>query len=415
MSARDVYRVIRRKIRKVKYAWLNQRAANGSEFAKIMIHRKGHHLCELGLISDAAESTFPLAGPSPQTRIPPDFGTEDLSPETSTHPAINAYLLKDAIASAQTSLIVAKDKLLVTQELLEQRGRVEIDSGTVGYYTKQFAIRYSHKRDQHENAILIGGNGAFNWYHFVMEVAPKAYLAGRLPEQFKGFPLIVPKVAQTAGPFADILEALLPGRCILNETSDSAYVRNLVVFDEVSCGPFNLYPGLWPKMSEYSQHEDILTAVIAHLQSAFLQPSLPASGSRRIFIVRPDIRRNYNQQELVEIAGRYDFEPIAPEQFSLREQAQMYADASHVVGASGAAWTNMIFAPRPFKALTWILPQYKQFCSYSMLAHLLGHQLHYLTAVPEKKVNSTADAFVASYRVSPLEFEAALERIVGES
>ena len=94
---------------------------------------------------------------------------------------------------------------------------------------------------------------------------------------------------------------------------------------------------------------------------------------------------------------------------------QMFADASHIVGASGAAWTNMIFAPESLKALTWIIPQYSQFCSYAMLAPLLGHHLRYLTAQPIQKIRTTHDAFSASYHVSPIEFEAALIQLIGET
>ena len=305
--------------------------------------------------------------------------------------------------------------LLVPKDLIDQRDTIEIDSGAIGFMNPRYAYRVDPAPDEQESAILIGGNGASNWYHFVLEIAPKAFMANFLPAKFDKFPLIVPIQAQTDGPFLQILQALLPNRRILSLRCDNVRVRNLVTFDEVSHGPFNLIQGSWPKLQNYSQHETVLKLVFQKLRAVLLPSFNPARKGRRIFIVRPDKYRKYNQMELLQIASKYNFEPVSPETHSLAEQAQIFAEASHVVGASGAAWTNMIFAQKPFKALTWIIPQYSQFCSYSMLAHLLGHQLHYLTAKPTERLLSTHDAFLASYHVSPVAFEAALIQLVGES
>lgn len=415
MGARERYRVIRRKTSKAKYNWFAELAVGGSGLARHLLERKGRRLCDINTISSSAVATFQLASSSPQTRIPPAFGIACPASDISTHSPINAYLLNDVITSAKTSLISANEKLLVPKEFINQREILVIEPGAVGYFNPRYAIRYIQTYHQYENAILIGGNGSSNWYHYLIEVAPKAFLASLLPEKFNDFPLIVPKPAQSAGPFSDILQSLLPGRPILNFSNDSIHVRNLIVFDEVSHGPFNLDSGLWPKTPDYSQHENVLWAVFEKMRTSLLPVGGQLTQTRRFFIVRPDTRRSYNQTELLKIAQKFSFEPISPETLSLREQALLFAEASHVVGASGAAWTNMVFAPLPFKALTWVIPQYHQFCSYSMLAHLLGHQLHYLVAEPNKKIRSTHDAFSASYCVSPIEFEAALTRLTEEN
>lgn len=415
MNPRDIYRIIRRKIRQAKYSWFADLAVSGSKFASYLLARKGLYLCDVRTISDAAEKTFPLLEASPQTRIPPAFSI-DLSPsETSIHPPINAYLLTDVIASGKTSVICSKGTLLVPSALKEQREILDIKPGVIGYFNPRYALRYSQTFDEHESAILIGGNGASNWYHYVLEVAPKAFLASLLPSHFKNFPILVPTQVKSAGPFLEILEALLPGRRILDSQHDSVRVQNLITFDEVSHGPFNLDKDLWPLTKNYSHHEDALRLVFEKLRATILPTSSPMPRTRRIFIIRPDTRRNYNQTELFKIAQKYGFESVSPENYSLAEQAQIFAEASHIVGASGAAWTNMIFASEPLKALTWILPQYSQFCSFSMLAHFLGHNLRYITAEPSKKIRSTHDAFSASYRVSPIEFEAALNQLIGET
>ena len=415
MKLTEQYRILRRKLRKAKYNWFSEMATNGSKVANYLLKRKGRHLCEIKSIPEEAEETFLLFEPSPQTRIPPVFYKDKPTTELSTHPSLNAYLLKDAIASPKTCIIGRHDVLFVPRVLIDQRDMLEIDPGVVGRFNPRYAYRYDNARAECNEAILIGGNGAFNWYHYVLEIAPKAFMTNFLPAKFDDFPLIVPTQALTEGPFQEILQALLPNRQILMLKHESVCVRNLITFDEVSHGPFNLVQGIWPEVRNYSQHESVLKLVFQKLRDVLLPPMVLARQKRRIFIVRPETHRTYNQSQLLNIAQKYSFEPVSPEAYSLTEQAQMFAEASHVVGASGAAWTNMIFAPESLKGLTWIIPQYSQFCSYSMLAHLLGHHLRYLIAQPIKKIRTTHDAFSASYHVSPIEFEAALIQLIGET
>ena len=363
MKGAEEYRYLRLKIRRAKYNWLAEMGQDGSKFAGYLLRRKGRYLCEVKSIAEQAEETIFLFDQSPQTRISPDFGTHETLTEKTIHSSLNAYFLKDTIASAKTNLIEQAGVLLVPNDLIDQRDTIEIDTGAIGFLNPHYAYRFDPAPDLQENAILIGGNGSSNWYHFVLEIAPKAFMANFLPAKFDKFPLIVPFQAQTDGPFAQILQALLPNRSILTLRCDSVRVRNLVTFDEVSHGPFNLIQGSWPKLQNYSQHETVLKLVFQKLRAVLLPSFNPARKGRRVFIVRPDKYRKYNQMELLQIASKYNFEPVSPETHSLAEQAQIFAEASHVVGASGAAWTNMIFAQKPFKALTWIIPQYSQFCS----------------------------------------------------
>jgi capsular polysaccharide biosynthesis protein len=88
----------------------------------------------------------------------------------------------------------------------------------------------------------------------------------------------------------------------------------------------------------------------------------------RIFLTRPDVRRSYNQVELLKIAVRYGFEPYSPESASLADQAQTFADADMVVGASGAAWVGMVFRQEKAKFLSWLPSNFNEFCGYSSLA-----------------------------------------------
>ena len=374
----------------------------------------GRRVCKLGMIPEAAVAIFPLAKASPFRRVAPYFENDNPRIIEGMYPEINAYLLEKVIISAYSSHIVKDACLLVPKERFKHRNRIPSHGKGLGYYNELHSICTIRGSKTIEKAIFVGGDGADNWYHYVIECMSKAYLIRLLPDEFQDYPIIVPDEARCIESFAEILDALVPDREVLTVGHSTVNVENLIVLDDVSSGPFNLLAGCWPMISDYSHHENILNSFVHELRKSFSNCCDPQKRSRRIFLVRPDVRRNYNQEELLAIAKKYGFSPIAPETLSLKEQAKVFSEASHIVGASGAAWTNMLFAPHPFRGLTWIIPTHREFCSYSMLAHFLGHDVKYLVALPDDTIRSTGDASRASYTVTPSDFEAAIVRLVSE-
>lgn len=69
--------------------------------------------------------------------------------------------------------------------------------------------------------------------------------------------------------------------------------------------------------------------------------------SRRLYLSRQgtERRRVVNEEEVTALLLRHGYSAVAPEQLSVREQIDLFAGASHIVAATGAALTNMVFAP----------------------------------------------------------------------
>lgn len=254
----------------------------------------------------------------------------------------------------------------------------------------------------------MGVDGSSNWYHFFMELLPKVYLVKTRLQGFDDFPLLVPDVCKH-GTFAEALSVVWGNRPkIFLSRTQAARVGRAVVLDEVSFGPFNMQPGLWPKVDDYAQHDDVMREFVNYFRGRVLAGTPDSAGERRIFLARPATRRSYNQDELLEIARGSGFEEIYLEKYNLREQAEILSQASHVIGGSGAAWVGMIFRRDPMKGLSWLPKEYSEFSSYSSLARLLGHDLRFIEAFPERPLLSTSDAYTMKYHVDPLLFEQAL-------
>lgn len=339
------------------------------------------------------------------------FGREFFS-ITSFFPPIKAYIFNDAIVNAYTSAILQVDKLFVSKRFLENRQRYVISFSNWIRHGRKYLVAKSGNSVRVKNGIFIGGAGASNWYHFICECLPKVVLIKSLPPEFCGFPLLVPEECRVIPSFGAALDLFSCGHPVYYMTGDMHYhVENLVVIDELNVGPFNLSKGSWPSIYDYTYHYDSMQLYINQLRSFLNITRDPVPNQRRIYIMRKKGIRDYNQEELIEISREYGFEPILLESLSLYEQAQTFSQASHVVGPSGSAWVGMIFRINALNGLSWLPPLYDEFCCYSGLAAMLGHNIQFIEARINKKLKSTMDAHSAKYDVCPILFEKVLKEI----
>ena len=92
----------------------------------------------------------------------------------------------------------------------------------------------------------------------------------------------------------------------------------------------------------YQPDIEALTWVRDHMLS-FVKNKVLAD--RRLFIDRESSRskRIVNQQELMEILAKYDFEIFKPEDHSVLEQIAIFRNSYFIIGAHGAALANLMF------------------------------------------------------------------------
>jgi capsular polysaccharide biosynthesis protein len=81
------------------------------------------------------------------------------------------------------------------------------------------------------------------------------------------------------------------------------------------------------------------------IRAGFLGPNGGPDPYRKIFITRRTAgnRRLVNEAEIFELCAARGFEFIDPEELTIREQAILFAEASAIIGAKGAALTSCLF------------------------------------------------------------------------
>lgn len=354
-----------------------------------------------------------LAEPSSYNSEAPNWINDVSIRRTGIFSKISAHVVSQAFVSAYSPAVLVMNQLYLPNYVVKNMPRILTDSAGLFTSGKNFLVGRINPSHNINEGILIGGAGAFNWYHFVIECLPKAMLARYLPGEYDKYPFIVPDECRQIPSFESAIKLFSNGRSIVYmNNGDISWVDKLILIDEVSIGPFNLMDGEWPRIDDYLQHDTIMRQFANEFRSKLTHSEIGSTNGRKIFLCRPGERRNYNQNELVEIARGYNFEPVHLEQLSLSEQAKLFAESSFVVGPSGAAWVGMIFRDQPLKGLSWLPKEYRQFCSYSTLGSILGHNLTFLEAKTDKELRSSGEAYVTSYEVCPVEFESALQKML---
>jgi len=131
----------------------------------------------------------------------------------------------------------------------------------------------------------------------------------------------------------------------------------------------------------------------------------------RIFISRSGvgIKRLVNEDELIEIAEKLGFTIVAPEKYSFLEQIKIFQNANVVVGAFGAALTNILFA-KPNAIVVDLQDDIPVACPrvwYWKMAHVFGTR--YKTIIGAAV--SYGDWNKASFSIAPQLFSEALTEI----
>ena len=229
-----------------------------------------------------------------------------------------------------------------------------------------------------ERGIFLGGNGSFNYYHWMIELLPKLKYIQDLGDECAGFPLLVSEDAQRIPTFREALN-LIAGEVPVVIMNRSRYYRveKLVYVNSPSICPFNLRQGHELKVSDFLTHGPSINFLRNRLQACAERTK--ETGRKRIFFARRSGRRNYNQDEIFELFEAQGFIRVFMEELNLRSQIELVSASEMIAGPTGAAWTNLIFCREGTKCLCWMAEQSREFSAYSNLAKIVGADLRYVT------------------------------------
>jgi hypothetical protein len=347
-----------------------------------------------------------LAGAGEYTRRPPDlFDWTDVATRrpvdvrtvfrrVERYEPIHHLTLKNAVVVDQGAVITSGGSLLhdsILELLVHGHTPVGLAPTSEGQYQWTGAVN----RRIDVPTLLLKRPWWRNYGHFLVDAA--ALLALLREHRIGGFQQVAIGAFPEPGLREIVREALsiiAPGLPVVEHPDDEIWQ-----FSELRYTQPVQIPALFK-----------LPDALAALRRALVDTAPQARGYRRLFVSRRNYRsrRLENEAAVVEVCARHGFETICPETLSLREQARLFATASHVVGVKGAALTNLLFCP-PGAAVVLLSPADWVDLFFWDLAGQRGFAYYELTGVLARE---DGDRGQNPFMIDPVRLDALLRGIL---
>jgi capsular polysaccharide biosynthesis protein len=320
-------------------------------------------------------------------------------------PAVNLYIFKNARISATSSSILLNYKIIIERLEGVDPQKCCFVSGHVIMHGNNIALVNKRKTEYLDKGIFLGGNGSFNYYHWMIEILPKLQFLQNLNHEYHAFPLLVSEDVTFINTFREALNLIVKDQpLVILDKSKSYFVGRLLYINAPNNCPFNLRRNHKIKISDFIFRRSSICFLRDRLRPD-LRSSVKIAGNR-FFFARRSVRRNYNQDEIYDIFKRNGFVKVFMEELSLNNQIDLVSSAEMIAGPSGAAWTNLIFCSEGTKCLCWMAEESNEFSVYSNLAKIVCADLRYVTY--RTKAISTGELYYMDYHLDGKEIEKVL-------
>ena len=247
---------------------------------------------------------------------------------------------------------------------------------------KRYIYRFSRKNKGYfDKGIDLSANMSGNYFHFMFQIASKMlYIENSDIE--KSVPLLMDERVLEVPQMKEVI-------CLLNE-NDRVIIplKTNVKYEvgELFCfsNPHVVIPNSKSKFQtekhinafayDIKALDFIKERVLRHLDNTKSQQPYP----KRIFLSRKNCsKRRINEDELLPVLEKYGFKPVFTGEMDVVSQAVMFHQAEHIIGPSGAAFTNLLFCSEGCKVLLLLSRHHNTTC-YSSLGCPLGAQIMFL-------------------------------------
>lgn len=259
-----------------------------------------------------------------------------------------------------------------------------------------------------ESGILLNATFSNNYYHIIYDILIKLQLLDELDIPLE-IPLIVDNCILRVKQFKEILDIMNTSHRNVIWIEDKKYykVHKAYFISSIHQVPQQVINQQKLKLSDFAFDEELL----AGFREKILKLKSEEVFPKRIFISRKGLtRRQYNEDELLNIAKQYDVEVVHPETLSFVQQVTLFNQADIVIGATGAAFTNVLFMKKGAYAICFVgekvdIPVFTTgaYISQSHLLYVAG-KLH--------KLDTTGYSFQAGFTIQPTDLKNILEKIV---
>ena len=267
-------------------------------------------------------------------------------------PEMGDVELPDLFFSKYSNLIIHGDSDCILDEL----NRIVINDFASTMDTDRFSNPYGVIRIQKghcafiikrklsrtiDKGLSICTPGAGNLYHNVYDCMTKLHVINKY-NILSDYPLIADEAIRKVPQLLELFNIMnRSGRDVIWIPERSiAKVHNLAVISSVNEMPVQL------KSIENIRTQDFKydISILKDFQSYLLQFKSGDVYPKRIFLSRKGFsRRSFNEEEIIHVAKKQNIDIVHPETLSFCQQLSLFNGAELIIGATGAAFTNILF------------------------------------------------------------------------
>ncbi|MFN4075916.1 MAG: glycosyltransferase family 61 protein [Cloacibacterium sp.] len=291
--------------------------------------------------------------------------------KTLTIPSLNIFSIENPIININSSAIVKNGKLYF--ERINDNER--FNEGNIKYHNKTYAVADISFDEIIEEGFFLGGNGCWNWYHYLIEILPKTLLL----EETNCKTILISDDICNYPTMKQALEALINEKHytikLLNRKQNYK-VKKLFFINEINKIEFNkINPNINNANTAYFR-EKYLYILREKLLLNYIKEE--NNLNKKIFLWRENTHRiAQNQNEVLVYLEKNGFEKIDSSTLTLEQQIKIFNSAEIIIGTTGAAWSNLIFCKQNTKAIIFSPIFFNSFNAFSNLAQIFNIDLTY--------------------------------------
>ena len=302
-----------------------------------------------------------------------------------------------------SSIIIIDDfNLLYDLKYNSNNKNIDFSDEGICYNKDEICVIINNKSNKViESGISMTANYDKNFYHFVYEILIKFKEIATLNID-KHVPLLFNKDVLSIIPFLDLINFLNKEKRVIEplEPLQIYTVKNLY---HISCKNI-IAPNFIDITKVKSEDNAFDIETLSFLRKKLLALAKPIVGLKKIFIARKKAgqRRNYNEDAVFAVLKKYGFELFYPEEHSIEMQISIFNNADFIIGATGAAFTNILFCNESCTVIC--LTNYPiKFSIFSTIATFINVQLIYIY---DKTLTATNDTYIhKDFKVDVIELE----------
>lgn len=236
------------------------------------------------------------------------------------------------------------------------------------------------------DGILINCGSEMNYFHCLTELIPQLFYLDEiisLSENCMKTPVFFPRIALEMPAIREVFQKIIEGKKYnfhflepsVTYYSDTLRIINLPNFTL----PHRIGDASFSTSSALYDSESLSKLRKMMLNIFLLQSRKDKYHNARIFLFRGDNSpRKYNELEVFNLLKEHGFIKVDLATLSIYEQIEIFQRAEAVIGASGAAWANLVFANPKVKFLMWMAKEALPSPCFSGLAGIFGVDINIL-------------------------------------